>query len=400
MKRKLIALLAALVLLTSLSAAASADGAALLCSAEELPDGSYGAVVELNGAAEAVMLQFTLRYDPEQLSVFDVQFGNIFAGNQSPTVNARIPGEIHLIWDSLQPLGRDGAVLVLRLQRSGSRTTALSFDPREIIVAMEDFSTYDVAYTDYELKGMTAEEEEQPASTPTETPRPSPPAATVEVRPTEVPGTVGNQPTVTPSAPQPSVTPSAPQPTVPPDTPQPTETRGTPQSTFAAAGVLLEGTSDGLTMTESRATVNAGETKQMEVLEKETELNWSSSNEQIATVDSDGVVTTHRAGTVLITASSLDGEAYASSVITVEGEETPLATLTETPAQEAAEKAPESVPTPAPEQNPSPTPDTETEKIESPTGQESGHVSVIVISAVIILAACLTILLAKKKKSS
>ena len=390
MKRKLIALLAALVLLTSLSAAASADGAALLCSAEELPDGSYGAVVELNGAAEAVMLQFTLRYDPEQLSVFDVQFGNIFAGNQSPTVNARIPGEIHLIWDSLQPLGRDGAVLVLRLQRSGSRTTALSFDPREIIVAMEDFSTYDVAYTDYELKGMTAEEE-QPASTPTETPRPSSPAATAEVRPTEVPGTVGNQPTVTPSAPQP---------TVPPDTPQPTETRGTPQSTFAAAGVLLEGTSDGLTMTESRATVNAGETKQMEVLEKETELNWSSSNEQIATVDSNGVVTTHRAGTVLITASSLDGEAYASSVITVEGEETPLATLTETPAQEAAEKAPESVPTPAPEQNPSLTPDTETEKIESPTGQESGHVSVIVISAVIILAACLTILLAKKKKSS
>ena len=177
--------------------------------------------------------------------------------------------------------------------------------------------------------------------------------------------------------------------------------------------MVTHGTSNGLTMSESQATVSAGETKTMTIVEDEPELIWSSSNEQVATVDDSGVVTTFRAGTAVITASTLNGDAYASSVVTVEGEQTPLAVSTPKPAQTSApsaaptqapkptetpavspaptEKSAKSTPTPTAQPSPSASPAATT----APAEAEKGSGPVVIMLAVLAVAAVIVVVLKK-----
>lgn len=400
MKRKLFALLAVLALFLALSAVASADGAALVSTVVDQSENVYDIAVEAIGVEDAVMMQFSLYYDASALSVLDVQSGKLFEENQAAVINGQIPGKINLVWASLTPLSESGTALVLRVQKNTPGDALLTFDHEKIIIADESHTHYHVNCEDCILEG-------------TGTPSAEPAAA--EKTQNDLPGadqgesiSIVQQSAAVETLPGESVQSAQPVASVP--STQPAEA---PRSDDINAKVVTHGTSNGLTMSESQATISAGETKTMTIVEDEPELIWSSSNEQVATVDDSGVVTTFRAGTAVITASTLEGDAYASSVVTVEGEQTPLAVSTPKPAQPAApsaaptqapkptetpavspaptEKSAKSTPTPTAQPSPSASP----AATAAPAEAEKGAGPVVIVLAVLAVAAVIVVVLKK-----
>ena len=441
MKRKLFALLIVLALFLSLPVGALAAGASLVSTIMEESEDVYDIAIEALGVENASMMQFSMYYDASALSVLDVQSGKLFEGNRAPVINGRIPGKINLVWASLTPLSESGIALVLRVQKNNLGDTRLSFDPAEIIIADADRTYYDVSCADCILEG-TETPSAEPAAEKTQNDLPDADqgesisivqqSAAVEALPAEpvqsalpaepVQSALSAEP-VQPAQPMESAQPASSVPSM-----QPAEA---PRSDDINEKVVSKGTSKGLTMNESQATVSAGETKTMTIVEDEPELIWSSSNEQVATVDDAGVVTTFRAGTAVITASTLEGDAYASSVVTVEGEQTPLAVSTPKPAQSVAPSAaptqapkpaqsaaPSAAPTqaPKPSETPavSPAPTEKSAKsTPTPTAQPSPSASpaataapaeaekdsgpVVIVLAVLAVAAVIVAVLKKKK---
>ena len=421
MKRKLFALLAVLALFLTLSAVASADGAALVSTVVDQSEDVYDIAVEALGVENAAMMQFSLYYDVSALSVLDVQAGKMFEGNQAAIINAQIPGEIHMVWFSLDPLSESGTALVLRVQKNTPGDARLSFDPEEIIIADANQIYYEVSFSDCILEGAETPSAEPAAAESAQNDLPDADrgesisivqqSAAVEAQPAEP------VQSALPAEPVQSALPAvASQSTQAADPAQPAQSalfNEPAQSAGVNAKVVTHGTSNGLTMSESQATVSAGETKTMTIVEDEPELIWSSSNEQVATVDDSGVVTTFRAGTAVITASTLNGDAYASSVVTVEGEQTPLAVSTPKPAQTSApsaaptqapkptetpavspaptEKSAKSTPTPTAQPSPSASPAATT----APAEAEKGSGPVVIMLAVLAVAAVIVVVLKK-----
>lgn len=420
MKRKLFALLAVLALFLALSAVASADGAALVSTVVDQSENVYDIAVEALGVEDVVMMQFSLYYDASALSVLDVQSGKLFEENQAAVINGQIPGKINLVWASLTPLSESGTALVLRVQKNTPGDALLTFDHEKIIIADESHTHYHVNCEDCILEGTGTPSAEPAAAEKTQNDLPGADqgesisivqqSAAVETLPGESVQSaqpVASVPSTQPVASVPSTQPAASAPST-----QPAEA---PRSDDINAKVVTHGTSNGLTMSESQATISAGETKTMTIVEDEPELIWSSSNEQVATVDDSGVVTTFRAGTAVITASTLEGDAYASSVVTVEGEQTPLAVSTPKPAQPAApsaaptqapkptetpavspaptEKSAKSTPTPTAQPSPSASP----AATAAPAEAEKGAGPVVIVLAVLAVVAVIVVVVVLKK---
>ncbi|HIW31528.1 MAG TPA: family 43 glycosylhydrolase [Candidatus Paenibacillus intestinavium] len=77
----------------------------------------------------------------------------------------------------------------------------------------------------------------------------------------------------------------------------------------------------GVELAPQSATLQAGETVQLtNTGESKTAVNWSSSNESIATVSNLGLVTAIAPGRAVITATSINGDFSSQSIVTVQGE--------------------------------------------------------------------------------
>jgi len=140
-----------------------------------------------------------------------------------------------------------------------------------------------------------------PTPTPTPTPIPRPPSAT----PTPTPGT----PTPTPVAPIVPIPTQAPTPT---PVPMPS----------SLTSVALRTTSS----------VGTGRTLRLEPFvtpfnADRGALRWSTSDPNIASVDNNGIVTGHRAGTARITVSDESGNISSTSTVTVRADQRPVASI-------------------------------------------------------------------------
>ena len=94
-----------------------------------------------------------------------------------------------------------------------------------------------------------------------------------------------------------------------------TETAAKPGTDVAVTGVSLNITSKALAVGESFA-LQAKVTPNNATMKT---VSWSSSDETVATVDADGVVTALKIGTCKITVATDDGNKTASCVVTVSG---------------------------------------------------------------------------------
>ena len=334
------------MILGLLPAYAAAEGPELLCTAGTVgKDGVCDVAVELVNAEGISMMQFSLLYDPERLAFLGSELGTVFTGGLAPTLNTLQSGEIVLSWDSLSPLQSDGTVLLLHMRLLGEGPAAVTFaGDDDVVFARDDFQPLPV-----DCRGCVIEKRIFTEDSPTET--------VAEPSPSAVPESIGTQKDY--AQPTPAVEPAPVDHTPPadqqttavlaspdvqeisamPESAAPTQATAKPAQTThpssdtqaqsavqAVEGTVLpaaqdslpqESTAGGLTMTESSLVFDPGETKTLAVKEDDASVYWSSSDERVATVDESGNVTAHEGGTAIITASSEDGTAYASSTVTV-----------------------------------------------------------------------------------
>ena len=303
-------MLLAAMILGLLPAYAAAEGPELLCTVGTVGEnGICDVAVELVNAEGIAMMQFSLRYDPEKLAFLGSELGTVFTGGLAPTLNTLNSGEIVLSWDSLSPLQSDGTILLLHMRLLGAESATLYFGgDDDLVFARDDFEPIDVSCT-----GCTID---RPIAAATTVTTPSEHTSVSET-PTQVAGppvviiTSAAQVTAAPAFVTPIHTPVS-------VTESPTGTAAPGAQTEATPAVFLSpDETQSLTMQDEQITIAPGQTQKIEVVEDKTNLFWSSSDERVATVDENGNVTAHESGTAIITASSEDGTAYASSTVTV-----------------------------------------------------------------------------------
>ena len=293
MKKTIFALLLAIVLMSTTEINAAAEESRLLCRVVSQKDHEYDVIAELSGNNRIAMMQFCIYYDSEKLSCSGIEVGTIFQGNLAPTINAQIPGEIALSWDSLTSLQSEGTLLLLHMQLLGDESASLSFGTDdECVFADEDFTPINISCIGCRIEKT--------------------PIATV-VNTTENPSTS--------DAPLPQDT------TITFLTPDPKAVATPDAEQYILENqneslTLSEGESNGLTLPEGQVVIHISETFPMAIQEDETNLVWSSSNERIATVDANGVVSAHEEGTAIITVSTEEGLDYASCAVKVERDNT------------------------------------------------------------------------------
>ena len=260
-------LLCVAILLCSVPAYAADTARFAIASEAQAQAGStLNATVELIGGREAVMLQFAVRYDASRLALIGAGTGMALSGNTAPTINSSNAGVVYFVWDSLQPVGKDGSLLELRFAvAENAGEAALWFDKNEeFIIANNNFEElpYAVKETGVAIK---------------------PPAPTVPSENMEFPGD-NTKP-------------------LPPATPAP----------------QVEGYNNGITLDANALTVNQNDTVELSLIGQDItpeQLVWASSNEAVATVEN-GKVITHGAGEAIITVVTEAGTGEAVCVVNV-----------------------------------------------------------------------------------
>ena len=293
MRKTVFVLLLTVLLMATTGMEAAAEESSLLCRVLSQEDNLYDVAVEFSGKDKIAMMQFCIYYDSAKLSCTGVEVGAIFQGNYAPTVNSQTPGEIALSWDSLTSLQREGTLLLLHMQLLGDEPASLSFgSDDETVFAGEDFTPIRISCT-----GCQIEKTFIPAVGPAadHTPTSDPPIPYVST---------SEEPAVISPAPSPKVvaTPDVVQHVLDDDN---------------ALPVLSEGESNGLTLPEEQVVIHVSESFPMTIQEDEKNLVWSSSDERIATVEENGMVSAHEEGTAIISVSTEEGTDYASCAVKV-----------------------------------------------------------------------------------
>lgn len=248
-------------------------------SIESSSDGENSTVnVLLSGKTNPEMIQFCMNYDPEKMECIGASAGGVLSGNSAPVINVE-DGKIYFVWDSLNPIKEDGILLQVQFKSIDSSEDAeVSIEGgKKLIVAGKDFKNVAPEkvenVTVFEGTGVSSESSKS-ESDKTES------------------GTQSSKPETS-----------------------------KPESKPSAGDKVEEGFNNGLTFTENQVTVQNGEKIELGVAEKDENLVWSSSNEDVIKVDENGNIETVGPGTATITVTDETGEKESTCVITVTDEE-------------------------------------------------------------------------------
>lgn len=275
--KKLCSFLMAFLIAVSFSVTAFADEGAGI-SIESSSDGENSTVnVLLSGKTNPEMIQFCMNYDPEKMECIGASAGGVLSGNSAPVINVE-DGKIYFVWDSLNPIKEDGILLQVQFKSIDSSEDAeVSIEGgKKLIVAGKDFKNVAPEkvenVTVFEGTGVSSESSKS-ESDKTES------------------GTQSSKPETS-----------------------------KPESKPSAGDKVEEGFNNGLTFTENQVTVQNGEKIELGVAEKDENLVWSSSNEDVIKVDENGNIETVGSGTATITVTDETGEKESTCVITVTDE--------------------------------------------------------------------------------
>lgn len=261
MKRLFSAILLCMLLLPAPSAA---EGEGALSLVPGTPNGSvYPVSVRITAGTGAEMMQFCIGFDSEKLDLVSFAAGDALTGLPAPTLSNARKGRVYFVWDALTPFTAGGTLLVLTLRRKADAAgdAAVFFDPDE------EFIFADGAYQPIAMETdscyLTWDESPEAAAV-------SDPAAAVPV------------------------------------------------------AIVTEGGNHGVTLSENKLSLKRSGKTTLTAPETAGAVIWSSSNEQVATVEN-GVVTAVSDGVAIVTAETEDGQGYATCLVTV-GEGTFVAT--------------------------------------------------------------------------
>lgn len=276
--KKLCSFLMAFLIAVSFSVTVFAEEGAGI-SIESSSDGENSTVnVLLSGKTNPEMIQFCMNYDPEKMECIGASAGGVLSGNSAPVINVE-DGKIYFVWDSLNPIKEDGILLQVQFKSIDSSEDAeVSIEGgKKLIVAGKDFKNVAPEkvenVTVFEGTGVSSESSKS-ESDKTES------------------GTQSSKPETS-----------------------------KPESKPSAGDKVEEGFNNGLTFTENQVTVQNGEKIELGVAEKDENLVWSSSNEDVIKVDENGNIETVGPGTATITVTDETGEKESTCVITVTDEE-------------------------------------------------------------------------------
>ena len=232
-------------------------------SIESSSDGENSTVnVLLSGKTNPEMIQFCMNYDPEKMECIGASAGGVLSGNSAPVINVE-DGKIYFVWDSLNPIKEDGILLQVQFKSIDSSEDAeVSIEGgKKLIVAGKDFKNVAPEkvenVTVFEGTGVSSESSKSESD----------------------------------------------------------------KTESSASDKVEEGFNNGLTFTENQVTVQNGEKIELGVAEKDENLVWSSSNEDVIKVDENGNIETVGPGTATITVTDETGEKESTCVITVTDEE-------------------------------------------------------------------------------
>lgn len=267
-----------LLLILALSPAALADQEKLGISASEpAGDGTVTVTVSYEGNAKIAGIQFAITYDDTMLELVRTKSGSITKGGLS-AVNDEQSGAVIYVWSALSAGKPSGDILILtfRVKDGASGTTDIEWNDSLIAPMLIDDDLKDVACT---RTGATL--------------------------------ALGGQTTSVPGSPQPSLSarPTASQ--NPAASPGVNQTKGG-QDTPAPAQ-------------DTDYSLDAGETLDLTGsvgIEAGKAYVWSSSNERVATVDENGVVTAHESGETVISAIREDSSEVLEASVSVNEPET------------------------------------------------------------------------------
>lgn len=215
--------------------------------------GLASASVSLGGGGEICAVQFTVCYDAQRLSLTGASSGSALDGNTAPTINTNEAGAVVFVWDSLVPIKSSGPLLSLQFTQTGA-----SGAETPVWINTADY----IIVADAQLNELTME---------------TPPAVMVGAG----------------------------------------DSAGQSNQNSPSDGSLQSGSNSGITLNHSDMRLSPGKTAALAVEDYDGALDWTSSNEAVATVDENGVVTAHGSGTAIITAHTADGTAFAICVVTV-----------------------------------------------------------------------------------
>lgn len=270
--KKICSFLVAFLIAVAFSVTAFADEGAGI-SMESSSDGENSTVnVMISGKTNPEMIQFCMNYDPEKMECIGAFAGGVLNGNSAPVINVE-DGKIYFVWDSLNPIEEDGILLQVQFKSiDASEDAKVSIEGgKKLIVAGKDFKNVAPEkvenLTVFEGTGASSESSKS-ESDKTDS------------------GTQSSKPESKPSS----------------------------------DGKVEEGFNNGLTFTENQVTVQNGEKIELGVAEKDENLVWSSSNEDVIKVDENGNIETVGPGTATITVTDETGEKESTCVITVTDE--------------------------------------------------------------------------------
>ncbi len=276
--KRILSLFVLLTMIFSLETTAFADDGAGIHIESSSDAGKSTVNVVLTGDTNPEMIQFCMNYDPEKMVCINALAGSALKGNSAPVINVK-DGKIYFVWDSLNPIKEDGVLLSVEFESVDNKEDAeVSIESgKGLIVAGKDFKNV----APQEVENVTVFEGTENGG--------------------ESSGGESSKPENS---------------SKPEGNSKPDDSSSVPEESSKPEKVE-EGYNNGLTFVENKVTVEKGEKVELDVAEKDEELFWSSSNENVIQVDENGNIETVGPGTAIITVTDESGGKEATCVITV-----------------------------------------------------------------------------------